>query len=228
MVEQARPGIHTASPSELQRRLHAERLGAPFMMYLDAEGHEQLHTLDEASVRKLTLGRSLDADIGLPWDREVSTVHAELERVGEGWAIVDDGLSHNGTWVNNARLNGRRRLRDGDVLRLGRTVVIYRAPSEDASRTVTSLGDVGPARLSETQRRVLIALCRPFKPSGGYVTPATNQQIAGELFLSVDAVKTHLKVLFQKFGVEDLPQNQKRTQLVDAAFRTGAVTMRDL
>ena len=66
------------------------------------------------------------------------------------------------------------------------------------------------ASLSEAQRRVLVALCRPFKDATGYVTPATNQQIADELFLSVDAVKTHLRALFAKFGIEDLPQNQKR------------------
>ena len=35
--------------------------------------------------------------------------------------------------------------------------------------------------------------------------PATNQQIAEELFLSVDAVRTHLRVLFAKFGIERLP-----------------------
>ena len=54
--------------------------------------------------------------------------------------------------------------------------------------------------LSEAQRRVLVALCRPFKESSGYATPATNQQIAAELFLTVDAVKTHLRALFAKFG----------------------------
>jgi hypothetical protein len=37
----------------------------------------------------------------------------------------------------------------------------------------------------ETQWRVLIALCRPFNAGGSFATPATNQQIAGELFLSV-------------------------------------------
>ncbi len=84
------------------------------------------------------------------------------------------------------------------------------------------------ASLSEAQRRVLVALCRPFKESAGYVTPATNQQIAGELFLSVDAVKTHLRALFAKFGIEDLPQNQKRIRLVELALKSGVVTPRDL
>ncbi len=78
---------------------------------------------------------------------------------------------------------------------------------------------VDRASLSDAQRRVLIALCRPFKESTGYVTPATNQAIADELVLSVDAIKTHLRVLFAKFGIEALPQNQKRIRLVELALR---------
>jgi DNA-binding NarL/FixJ family response regulator len=60
------------------------------------------------------------------------------------------------------------------------------------------------------------------------VTPATNRQIADDLVLSVEAVKTHLRTLFQRFGVEDLPQNAKRARLVELAFETSAVTPRDL
>jgi hypothetical protein len=61
-----------------------------------------------------------------------------------------------------------------------------------------------------------------------FATPATNQQVADELFLSVDAVKTHLRVLFAKFGIEQLPQNQKRIRLVERAFYAGIITERDL
>ena len=38
--------------------------------------------------------------------------------------------------------------------------------------------------------------------------PATNQQIADELFLSLDAVKMHLRALFHKVGIDDLPQTR--------------------
>ena len=82
--------------------------------------------------------------------------------------------------------------------------------------------------MSEAQRRVLLALCRPYRERGAHVTPATNRQIADELVLSVEAVKTHLRTLFQRFAVEDLPQNAKRARLVELAFETGVVTPRDL
>jgi len=84
------------------------------------------------------------------------------------------------------------------------------------------------ASLSPTQRQILTALCRPYKQETPYATPASNQDVAGELFLSVDAVKTHLRTLFHKFHIEDLPQNRKRSRLVELAFGSGAVTERDL
>ena len=37
----------------------------------------------------------------------------------------------------------------------------------------------------------------------------------------MDAVKTHLRVLFGKFGIAGLAQNQKRARLVELAFARG-------
>ena len=69
---------------------------------------------------RLTIGRGEGVDLALDWDERVSRVHAELERVGETWALADDGLSRNGSYVNGKRVRGRRRLEEGDELRLGR------------------------------------------------------------------------------------------------------------
>jgi DNA-binding NarL/FixJ family response regulator len=82
-------------------------------------------------------------------------------------------------------------------------------------------------QLTDTQRRVLVALCRPYR-DGDFTTPATNQQIADELYLSVEAVKMHLRTLFGKFALGDLPQNQKRVRLAEAALQDGVVSRREL
>ena len=207
-----------------------EGLGAPeaYLLYRDETGEQQVTALP-AGVPQLTIGRDGSRDVQLSWDSEASRLHAVLERVGYEWVLIDDGLSSNGSYVNGERLSGRRRLRDGDVLLIGRTSLTYRDGSARSSPSETRLSsDVVTLRsLSPTQQLVLEGLCQPYKGRAPYATPATNQQIAAELFLSVDAVKTHLRVLFTKFGVEDLPQNQKRAKLVELAFQSGLVTHRD-
>ena len=75
--------------------------------------------------------------------------------------------------------------------------------------------------LTERQREVLIALARPFARESGYSVPATNRQIADETHLSVDAVKRHLRILFERFGIGSLPQNEKRVRLVELALQAG-------
>ena len=75
---------------------------------------------------------------------------------------------------------------------------------------------------------LLLALARPCQDPDSINSPASNQQIARELSYSVGFVKAHLRLLFHKFGVDALPQNQKRLKLVERAFRTGAISPRDL
>jgi pSer/pThr/pTyr-binding forkhead associated (FHA) protein len=221
-------GAHAASPRELRERIEAERVGAAFLVYRDGQGRQAILLLDGRD--RVTIGRRPSNDLALDWDSEVSRVHAALERAGDEWTVTDDGLSHNGTYVDGERVTGRRRLRDGDVIAVGSCTVAFCAPSDGSasmSTTVTSMGPHVAELLTPAQRRVLVALCRPFR-DGGYATPATNQQIADELVVSVDAVKSNLRPLFAAFGVEDLPQNQKRASLALKALRSGVISRREL
>ena len=88
--------------------------GQPFLLYRDGKGRQQLLELDRDRV---SIGRRVGCDLALPWDDEVSRVHAELQRMGTEWVACDDGLSYNGTFVNGERVRGRRRLAAGDVVR---------------------------------------------------------------------------------------------------------------
>jgi hypothetical protein len=220
---------HTATPEELRARIDAERAGDPFLVLRDGEGAQRLVGLGDASAARRSIGRNPSNDVSLPWDEEVSRLHAELERIGGEWTISDDGLSRNGTFVNGSRVAGRVRLRDGDAIRVGATTIAYRRP---AAAELSSPTNVGVPRITRddlpiTQRQVLIALARPYKHDE-FAVPATNGQIAEELHLSVDAVKAHLRMLFQRFGIEDLPQNQKRSRLVAEALQSGIVSPREL
>jgi hypothetical protein len=213
------------TPIELKEVIAAERTGFPFLVWRTDDGEQRLLLLDRANWRVM-IGRDETADVSLPWDAEVSRTHALLEQLGRGWTVVDDGLSRNGSFVNGARLVGRRRLRDKDHLVFGATEVTYRETSGGTTQTASAIDAPSAIPLSPMQRKVLIALCRPVHDSAS-ATPATNRQIAEDVYLTVDAVKAHLRVLFDRHGLSDLPQNEKRARLVATVLEAGSLVPRD-
>jgi hypothetical protein len=214
------------SPRELKALIDAERASVPFLHWRDGAGEQ--HILMLALDRpRVMIGRRETSDIALTWDTEVSRAHAWLEAVAEEWTLVDDGLSRNGSFVNGSRVRGRQRLHDRDRMCFGNTHIVYREPTREKSEsTARAPGASNSVHLSETQRKVLVALCRPVVDHSS-ATPATNPQIAAEVFLSVDAVKAHLRVLFERFNLGDLPQNEKRSQLVSTLLRSGILAPHD-
>jgi pSer/pThr/pTyr-binding forkhead associated (FHA) protein len=67
-----------------------------------------------------TIGRAPDNAVALAGDDFASSHHARVESARDGVWIVDLG-STNGTYVNGERLDGRRRLHDGDLVQIGDT-----------------------------------------------------------------------------------------------------------
>jgi pSer/pThr/pTyr-binding forkhead associated (FHA) protein len=214
------------SPADVRERLQATRGEEAFLILRDDRHRQRIVTLDPARV--VTLGRNPEVDVDLEWDPKVSRVHALLECIGGAWMVSDDGVSSNGTFCNRERVRGRRRLADGDTLRLGGTQIVFRDPAAAIPDSTLQTGERPRIELSATQRKVLIALCRPYLAATPFTLPATNQDIAAEVLLGVDAVKAHLRVLFEKFGIEHLPQNQKRGRLAELAFQSGVISERDL
>jgi FHA domain-containing protein len=221
------PPAEADSTSDSSARLEDERGGRPFLLFSDDDRGQQFFFFPPGS-SQLSVGRGHSSDILLDWDDQVSRLHARFERVGSHWEVVDDGLSSNGTFVNQERVSGGRRLIDGDSVRFGTTTVTFRLPALAQPAT----GDIAAASaavdLSTSQRRVLVALCRPCNGQNGFASPATDQQIADELFLSVGAVKGHLRVLYAKLGVDALQDADTRARLVERACSAGLVSDRDL
>jgi hypothetical protein len=220
---------HVASPAELRERLEADRAGQPYVLYRDGDDRQVIRVLGPG-VDALAVGRSPRSDVALDWDDGVSWTHAVVSRVGDDWVVVDDGLSRNGTFVNGRRIAGQRRLEHGDLIRMGSTLVAFQAPAAGLQKLgarVSTRGLDDPPTVSDAQRRVLVALCRPYL-SSGRAYPATNREIAEELHLSVVAVKAHLRALSEHFDVGRLPQNRKRAELMHRALAVGAVSDSDI
>jgi hypothetical protein len=79
------------------------------------------HQLDSAA---FTVGRSSANDVELQGDDFASARHARFEPRGDGVWVSDLG-STNGTFVNGVKLNSPRKLRSGDVVRVGETDLRY-------------------------------------------------------------------------------------------------------
>lgn len=215
------PGLR---PTEIQAMIAAERRGMPFLFLRDGDGSQVIVSLE---AERLVLGRAPGGDLEIPWDPRVSGVHAYLERRGSRWVIQDDGLSRNGTFVEGERLHGQRTLRDGDVIQIGETRLGFRDPEPQPVVATVATPTAASPEVSDAQRKVLIALCRPLA-GGERSTPATNDEIARELVLSLAAVKSHMRALFERFGIESLPQNEKRVRLAERALAGGVVRASDL
>ena len=57
-------------------------------------------------------------------DQTISRRHAELKMVDGGWVLLDLG-SANGTYVNGVRIQKATRLKHGDQVRVGSTLLVY-------------------------------------------------------------------------------------------------------
>jgi pSer/pThr/pTyr-binding forkhead associated (FHA) protein len=213
--------LRPESAREVVDRMAAERSGSPYVLFRDGERRQRIAVLAEEPPL-VHIGRGPACEIALPWDTEVSRVHAILERAGGHWTLVDDGLSRNGSFVNGHRVRGRTRLADGDELCVGRTRLLFTSAEEAALVPTDTTTEHERPQLSEAQRRVLHALCRPLVEDP-FAGAASNREIAEALFVSVDTVKSHLQVLFERFGVGELPQNRKRAELARRAIESGAV-----
>jgi class 3 adenylate cyclase len=127
-----------ANAHGLEDVIELRRRGEPFLVYRDDAGAQRVFVLEHD--RTVTLGRGEAVDVCLGWDPSVSLVHAEAVAVGAHWLIGDDGVSRNGTFVNGERVSGRRRLRHGDVVRVGRTELEFNDTSNER-RGATTIRD---------------------------------------------------------------------------------------
>jgi DNA-binding transcriptional ArsR family regulator len=76
-----------------------------------------------------TIGRGREADVSLEYDGFVSAENSRIVPEGGGFAVEDVPTSRNGTAVNWQPLprGGRARLQAGDVVGVGRSLLLFRA-----------------------------------------------------------------------------------------------------
>ncbi|GLZ48181.1 hypothetical protein Acsp06_43660 [Actinomycetospora sp. NBRC 106375] len=198
--------------------------------FRDSDGQTRQMTLDPA--RTVTIGRRSTNDICLAGDSQVSRSHARLEPGVDGWGLVDDGPSHNGTFVNGDRVEGSCRLHDGSVIRVGRTVLIFREAAPELSVVVGESSPTSAASLprhadvDEPSRDLLRALRDELSSD---VTRATSHQLSQRLAartgLTLEAVSSTLARLRRQFDVADTPTPDQDHLLLDRARALGLLRL---
>ncbi len=215
--------LDLASPDDLQARREAEKRGEPFLLLRDDGGAQKIVSLDDTHA-SVTIGRRLEADVPLSWDPEVSRLHAELEFKSGEWTLCDDGFSQNGTYVNGLRIHGRRRLTDGDLVRIGQTTIAFCDPGLSGLGVTLAPGELGVApKFSEQQQRILRELCRPLMGDGEGVNPTPDDVIGTATGIAEDVVTTELDHLGRSFGLQDMPPADQRAEIALLALRSGLV-----
>ena len=117
------PTLVSASPTDATTEPlgPAPRLAPGRYLAIEAGGERRMVRLQDGATH---IGRSWAADIVLE-DQAVSRRHAIVFATNDSVRILDD-RSANGTRVNGAQVTGAQ-LADGDVVQVGRAVLIYRA-----------------------------------------------------------------------------------------------------
>lgn len=114
-AENAR-GKGTRSPGVIS--VEPERGVATLIVLQGPDKGKTLRTADD----RVLIGRS-SQQIPLT-DQTISRRHAELSLSGEGWTLTDLN-SANGTYINGVRVSKPVRLKHGDQIRVGSTLLVY-------------------------------------------------------------------------------------------------------
>jgi hypothetical protein len=215
----------TSDAADLKARIEAERTGKAFVFWKDVDARQRI-LLIEPDAERITVGRRGDQDIVLDWDKQVSRAHALIEKRGGDWTLIDE-LSQNGTYVNGDRINKRVRLEHKDVMCFGSTRITFqdRASAAEEESTARASEETW-APMTARDRDVLRALCRPLVDDSGAL-PASNEEIAAAVGLSVDSVKARLRVQYERYGFVDLRQGEKRTRLARLLLSNGTFKPHD-
>lgn len=121
----------------------------------------------------LTVGRGRGCGLALP-DPEVSRLHAEIRLVEAGAQITDAG-SRNGTVRRGHRIAAPAELADGDVFRVGETILGVRVPAPADARLTRDGSGVAwfnrPPRILPPERGVEVSIPAEPPPPQGFRFP---------------------------------------------------------
>ena len=220
--------VDNATEEELEARKAAEALGERFLVFRDDEGRQHIHVLS-GNLPSVTVGRRAEADISVPWDPEMSRLHAELRAARRRV----DGLR-------------RRPVAERDVGQRpapGRPPAARRRrPAEDRPHDLRLLrpgpdrgrADAGAGRAERHARASPSSSSASCARSAGRCswtgrasTRRTDEEVAEATGIPLEAVAAELDHLGRALGLEAMPAADQRAEIALLAMRSGLVSADD-
>ncbi len=116
------------------------------------QGPDKGRRFDLPGEESINLGRS--SEFVPLTDLTVSRRHAHLEHTRDGWFLLDDGAS-NGVFINGVKIEKRAKVKVGDQIRLGSTLLVFGSPNQ--SVTVSTNPDVDVRNISKPGDSAIIS-----------------------------------------------------------------------
>jgi predicted component of type VI protein secretion system len=92
----------------------------------------------------ISIGRGATCEISVPGDKEVSRIHATIERKDKAWFLADN-KSTNGTFLNGQRVTVGHILQDGDVIQVGEQWIYVKEWVEPEASSERPIGSFSPS-----------------------------------------------------------------------------------
>jgi transcriptional regulator with PAS, ATPase and Fis domain len=154
-------------------------------------------------------------------DGVVSGQHARLLRGAGGWEIDDLG-SKNGTWLDNARITERTKLRDGALLFFGNHVGIFRLASSLEVEAMKSelVAPLGPVATVSPALAVACDRLRRLSSSEGELLIMGETGVGKEVYARAVHVSSGRKGRFMAINCAAIPRELVESELF--GYRQGA------
>lgn len=99
------------------------------------QGPDKGRRFDLDGEETISLGRS--SEMVPLTDLTVSRRHARLENRSDGYVILEEGSS-NGVFINGVKINKTAKVKTGDQIRLGSTLLVFGSPKQSVTLTASS------------------------------------------------------------------------------------------
>ena len=176
---------------------------------------------DELYLGRRAEGLPVQANVGVLDDGLVSGQHARITRASGGHDIEDLG-SKNGTFVDNVRIEGRVRLRDGALVFIGNHVAVFRLVSAIELEAIKAelVAPLGPVATASPALAVACDRLRRLAASEGELFIVGETGVGKEVYARAVHVASGRKGKFVAINCAAIPRELVESELF--GYRAGA------